>query len=255
MDADEAGLLAAVRDDPWDGVPRLAYADWCEEHSQAERAEFIRVQLEQARLREPGYLTVAPIGGADHADHPAGRCVECRLPSRCPWHALAARAQALLDRGTWWAAGPMPSWPTTDDVAFRKHGFAALVERGFVSGVRMPLPEWGRHGKGWVLRHPVTLACASDKMPGVGMRSAWWWRSNGDGREDSRSTLPGDVFDGLRGGRLYPATELCSYAIREYDGSTEASADLSRFLIGRAREEAGLAPLAWPAPATIPRPA
>jgi uncharacterized protein (TIGR02996 family) len=47
---DEDGLLAAIRESPGDDLPRLAYADWLEEHGQTERAEFIRVQLELARL-------------------------------------------------------------------------------------------------------------------------------------------------------------------------------------------------------------
>jgi uncharacterized protein (TIGR02996 family) len=43
------GLLAAIRDDPGDDVPRLVYADWLDEHGQEERAEFIRLQCELAR--------------------------------------------------------------------------------------------------------------------------------------------------------------------------------------------------------------
>jgi uncharacterized protein (TIGR02996 family) len=39
-------LLAAVCAAPDDDLPRLVYADWCEENGQPERAEFIRVQIE-----------------------------------------------------------------------------------------------------------------------------------------------------------------------------------------------------------------
>jgi uncharacterized protein (TIGR02996 family) len=39
-------ILAAPADD----LPRLVYADWLEEHGDAERAEFIRVQIDLARL-------------------------------------------------------------------------------------------------------------------------------------------------------------------------------------------------------------
>src|SRR5437867_1736192 len=52
---DEEGLLVAVRDDPQDDVPRLAYADWLEERGGADetaRAELIRVQLALARAAE-----------------------------------------------------------------------------------------------------------------------------------------------------------------------------------------------------------
>lgn len=33
-----------------DDLPRLVYADWLDEHGRAERAEFVRVQVERARL-------------------------------------------------------------------------------------------------------------------------------------------------------------------------------------------------------------
>src|SRR5262249_52983749 len=44
--------LAAIIANPDDDLPRLAYADWLEEHSQNERAEFIRLQLERVGLRD-----------------------------------------------------------------------------------------------------------------------------------------------------------------------------------------------------------
>jgi uncharacterized protein (TIGR02996 family) len=49
-DRDEPTLLRAVIDEPDDDVPRLAYADWLDEHGQPDRAELVRVQLELARL-------------------------------------------------------------------------------------------------------------------------------------------------------------------------------------------------------------
>jgi uncharacterized protein (TIGR02996 family) len=46
-------FLRAVFDTPEDDTARLAYADWLDEHDQPARAEFIRVQVELARLIEP----------------------------------------------------------------------------------------------------------------------------------------------------------------------------------------------------------
>src|SRR5690242_16329647 len=43
-------LLAAISADPADDTARLAYADFLEEHDNPERAEFIRTQVELARL-------------------------------------------------------------------------------------------------------------------------------------------------------------------------------------------------------------
>src|SRR5687767_4492465 len=43
-------LLRAIIADPDDTTLRLAYADWLEEHDEAERAEFVRVQCRLANL-------------------------------------------------------------------------------------------------------------------------------------------------------------------------------------------------------------
>jgi uncharacterized protein (TIGR02996 family) len=48
----EEAFIQAIREAPSDDAPRLIYADWLEEHGQADRAEFIRVQCQFARLTE-----------------------------------------------------------------------------------------------------------------------------------------------------------------------------------------------------------
>jgi uncharacterized protein (TIGR02996 family) len=45
-----AALLAAIRESPDEDTPRLAYADWLDEHGDPDRAEFIRVQCAVVRL-------------------------------------------------------------------------------------------------------------------------------------------------------------------------------------------------------------
>ena len=45
---DRQALLAAVCANPDDDTPRLVFADWLEENGEPERAEFIRLQVEQA---------------------------------------------------------------------------------------------------------------------------------------------------------------------------------------------------------------
>jgi uncharacterized protein (TIGR02996 family) len=47
---DEDALLRAIVASPEDDAPRLVYADWCEENGDPDRAEFIRTQIELARL-------------------------------------------------------------------------------------------------------------------------------------------------------------------------------------------------------------
>jgi uncharacterized protein (TIGR02996 family) len=46
----EAAFLRAIIEQPHEDAHRLVYADWLEDHGQGERAEFIRLQIERARL-------------------------------------------------------------------------------------------------------------------------------------------------------------------------------------------------------------
>jgi uncharacterized protein (TIGR02996 family) len=48
--SDERALLAAIWEHPHEDAVRLVYADWLQENGQPERAEFIRVQIELAKL-------------------------------------------------------------------------------------------------------------------------------------------------------------------------------------------------------------
>jgi uncharacterized protein (TIGR02996 family) len=47
---EERALWAAIRANPRDDTPRLVYADWLQENGGEDRAEFIRVQIELAKL-------------------------------------------------------------------------------------------------------------------------------------------------------------------------------------------------------------
>ncbi|MBY0231885.1 MAG: TIGR02996 domain-containing protein [Gemmataceae bacterium] len=49
MDASDI-LLADILADPGDDLPRRVYADWCEDHGDSDRAEFIRLQLALAAM-------------------------------------------------------------------------------------------------------------------------------------------------------------------------------------------------------------
>src|SRR5690348_667092 len=51
MTEDEA-FLQDVLAHPDDDTPRLVYADWLDEHGDPDRAEFIRLQIELARMEE-----------------------------------------------------------------------------------------------------------------------------------------------------------------------------------------------------------
>src|SRR5689334_2391543 len=89
-------FLQAILEAPEDDTPRLIYADWLEDHGEPERAEFIRVQIELARL----------------SPHDRRRLV------------LGRREQELLQSH---AARWLPSLPPW--------AFAASWHRGFVAGI------------------------------------------------------------------------------------------------------------------------
>ena len=83
--SDADALLAAVLADPDADLPRLVYADWLEERGEAERAEFIRVQVELARDR-----------GADNTRRIAlwGASWRCRSSTRKPgWRRCGRRGR------------------------------------------------------------------------------------------------------------------------------------------------------------------
>src|SRR5262245_14998409 len=111
MTQDEA-FLRAIVEEPDDDTHRLVYADWLEEHGKADRAEFIRVQCELARLRH---------GDARRAE-------------------LESREQALL-------AAHQEEWTEMLPRAVTSHAF----ERGFLSWVEMPAGGFShlRSALGW----------------------------------------------------------------------------------------------------------
>ena len=47
----DEGFLRAIREAPGDDAPRLVYADWLDEQGRADRAAFIRLQVEASRVR------------------------------------------------------------------------------------------------------------------------------------------------------------------------------------------------------------
>jgi uncharacterized protein (TIGR02996 family) len=99
----QRALLQAILEDPDDDDVRRVFADWCEDNGQADRAEFIRLQLE----RDPG---------------PA--------PSKAPGTEPSAREKALLDRyADEWFAAPV-GWKPGHHYEVRR-GFPWAVNCGY----------------------------------------------------------------------------------------------------------------------------
>jgi uncharacterized protein (TIGR02996 family) len=123
-------LLRAVCAAPDDDLPRLVAADWLDEHGEAERAEFIRVQVERAR--------------ADRPD-------------------LKWREKGLLDNplfGALWAAEACPNLVRLTAGAGVRGTAVSGAERvtfrrGFPDRVSCPAADWLKFGGGVVPRQPV----------------------------------------------------------------------------------------------------
>jgi uncharacterized protein (TIGR02996 family) len=129
----EEAFLADIIESPDDDGPRLIYADWLEDHRQAERADFIRVQVELALLLEHGDPSLSP------------RQAE-----------LETRERVLLKShaGEW--AGPL-----------RERAEQWGFHRGFVEAVTLTARAFVRHGEEVLRAAPVRevhLRAAEDLM-------------------------------------------------------------------------------------------
>jgi uncharacterized protein (TIGR02996 family) len=113
--SEEDALLSAIAAQPDEDMPRLAYADWLDEHGRHARAEFIRVQIEIAR-------TGATLSREKLQQH-AG---------------IVFRSAELLEAHGREFLGPLTALP---EVAVR--GF----DRGFVSAVHLSVHDFLKHAE------------------------------------------------------------------------------------------------------------
>lgn len=110
--SDEDALLAAIAAHPVEDTSRLAYADWLEEHGHPARAEFIRVQIEVARVETLPRVIL-------------NRYVD-----------LFRRQQELIDDHTTELLGPLAVVPLHEPARF---------ERGFVSEIQISVADFLDH--------------------------------------------------------------------------------------------------------------
>jgi uncharacterized protein (TIGR02996 family) len=194
-------LVAAIRANPADDLPRLVAADWLDEHGEAERAAFIRVQCELVKLPNDGVC--------EHA-------FEWKHPQTC--RTCELRWQERRARGL---AGPGQTPPNIRLWFYDVMPAGVVIthiRRGFLTGVKCRLADWfgglcrqcgdeGRRGvdfgPGWrnvcttcrgeggsagigpavVAAHPVGRLAVSDATPyplqsangETGPRGWGWW--------------------------------------------------------------------------------
>lgn len=247
-------FLAAIIADPLDDVHRLVYADWLEEHDQPERAEFIRVQCELAKLdqsdahgSEKGVIFNLP------TDWPFRENVKS-TPCNCRPCVARNRERDLLAKyqGRWTAGAvdhvPNPSrssllqllardatkvggWPS-DDAMFR-------FRRGFVDEVRCNCNDWLEHGRELVRVQPISLATLTNKRVHVnpdneGGYAVWRWGDDWEDGGEPTNSLPKCLWD-----LLTPEPHFVARYGKRYPTDTEAEIDLSDACLLWARGEAG----------------
>ena len=187
MTATGEGLLRNILLHPDDDDARLVYADWLEESGQTTRAEFIRVQVELANIREPECKTPGNLFG-EHVNDCWG-CIRCkwnwkeRTVERCRYHVLCLRELDWLMNDTvdWFDAQLFDeNWRgigrVVDHDGSRYHGgwfngnqyILADFRRGFVESVSCRCQDWLDHAGVIMARHPVQRVTLTDAIEGNG---------------------------------------------------------------------------------------
>jgi uncharacterized protein (TIGR02996 family) len=147
--SERAGFIAAIIEQPEDDTARLAFADWLDEHGEPERAEFVRVQVEYARIG-PEKPTVDLVNRA------------INLTSRAD-ELLTDANVALWFPGDIWAGYVLnlaaPKSFSPEDAPF------ATISRGFVSAITCTQADFLQHAASIFAAHPVTDVRLSDWPP------------------------------------------------------------------------------------------
>lgn len=150
-----SGLLRAVLADPASDAARLIYADYLEEQGQADRAEFIRVQceLERREAKRPRAVPMTPENDAlwDELLKLRGRQSALWTGRRAAEWWPDLRAAVTLHRRYRTVSQP----PGTT---------LAVVTRGFVTEIRLPLAAFLAHARDLFSRHPITAVVISDAV-------------------------------------------------------------------------------------------
>lgn len=145
-------LLHAILADYSDDTPRLVMADWLEENGELERAEFIRVQMELARL-SPNR-------------HPWCGCDECRLRGKLKRRERdllsldfvlpLARALGVSEKPGQ-HKGNRYRFIGTQCLCWGEGGPSLMMvwKRGFIEEVSCLTDRWLQHGQAIVALHPI----------------------------------------------------------------------------------------------------
>jgi len=163
-------FVAQMREHPGDDVVRLACADWLEERGEADRAEFVRVQVERNRIRRypPDECKVCgnTVNDEGELEHGRGCFAQSEdgggsefFDENPEWTALRDRERGLIPPIGWDIPEGLFVICCLDDMGLvpSDSGSAAVVYcRGFVESVTCDAAAWLAHGDAVLAAHPVT---------------------------------------------------------------------------------------------------
>lgn len=192
-------ILQDIIANPADDGLRLIYADWCEDNGQAERAEFIRVQIELHRgyRVDPTTREYMESGEYDNA------MILYRV-HEATWKANLDKRQCALFRDSgpkWWNGLPGSYRATVEaDISIQTaEGWNYLVRRGFVSEVKCHMSLWLDHGKDICAMHPVERVVITDREPLTMRFGKGWWCHLPEYPEQDEHDIPLNLWDRLVG--------------------------------------------------------
>ncbi len=182
-------LLRGILVDPADITARLVYADCLDEHSQHERAELIRVQVEMSRYRR-----IREEWDERRKTRPfmlpfAGNC-DCNYLLKehrpCTFCVTRYREHSLFRfMGTPGFFSELPGDYRTADAPRSQittaDGITYDIANGFVSRVSLSTSLFLTHAAALFAAHPLTSVTLTDREPATGGTvtgsSHGWWRA------------------------------------------------------------------------------
>ena len=141
---DGDALFASILASPDEDTPRLVYADWLEENGQHARAEFIRVQIELARIIGNNHYGTVPGIPADNWKYREMQRRDLLLRQLTDINSLsllAAEKTLLAKHGEYWISQLRRGGP------LGKEDTHAQFRRGFVEIIWMPAQQFLSHAE------------------------------------------------------------------------------------------------------------
>ena len=210
---DGEALIRSVLASPADDAPRLVYADWLEERGRVEDAEFIRVQIELARLGFGGAFHKDESGRLRHVPSHVERLTERQLEL---WFAGHGKPELPAE---------MANWPMTVH-ATPSHNL--LIRRGFVERFTLFTDVFLELAAALYKRQPVTQVRLVDRQPVSTGRGYAWSHCTRGNRMDA---VPDELWPYLSN------AEVVAHIFATADG---AEAALSWACVRYGRAAAGL---------------